>query len=185
MQFSTKKDLREKVKTLLRSQEEEKRLEKSLLIKNKLLNMDVFQRASNILFYASFDGEVDTFEMIISSIKLGKTVGLPVVKRDGTQLLPRIIHSFERDLEKGPYGIKQPKINPENEMKIIDLVIVPGLAFDKKNYRIGRGAGYYDRFLSALSDKIYTLGLAFDFQIIERLPQIDQHDVPVKHVLTN
>ncbi|MBP9853873.1 MAG: 5-formyltetrahydrofolate cyclo-ligase [Candidatus Omnitrophica bacterium] len=185
MQFNTKKDLREKVKTLLRNQEEEKRLEKSLLIKDKLFNMAVFKDAANILFYASFDGEVDTFEMITSSIKLGKTIGLPAIKKGGVQFSPRIIHNFESDLEQGPYGIRQPKINPENEMKEIDLVIVPGVVFDKNNHRIGRGAGFYDRFLISLSEDVYTLGLAFDFQVIERLPHPDQHDVALKHVLTN
>lgn len=184
MQLNTKRDLREKVKTLLRSQEEEKRLEKSLLIKDKLFNMDVFKNASNILFYASFDGEVDTFEMIKSSLKVGKTVGLPVIEKNNPHILPIVIHNFERDLEEGPYGIKQPKIKPGNEMKRIDMAIVPGIVFDKNNHRLGRGAGYYDRFLSSLPPSIYTLGLAFDFQIIERLP-VEKHDVQLKHVLTN
>lgn len=185
MQFSSKKDLREKVKTLLRSQEEEKRLEKSLLIKDKLFNMDVFKRSSNVLFYASFDGEVDTFDMIIGSLKLGKTVGLPVIEKYNPQILPRIIYNLESDLENGPYGIKQPKNKPENEMKNIDMVIVPGIVFDKDLHRIGRGAGYYDRFLISLPKDIYTLGLAFDFQIVEHLPHIEKHDVQLKHVLTN
>ena len=65
------------------------------------------------------------------------------------------------------------------------MVIVPGLAFDKHNNRLGRGAGYYDRFLSTLPTDIPTVGLAFDFQIIDRLPQQKEHDIPVSHVLVN
>jgi 5-formyltetrahydrofolate cyclo-ligase len=66
----------------------------------------------------------------------------------------------------------------EVPLEDIDLIIVPGIAFDKKNVRLGRGHGYYDRFLCALPNKTRTVGLAFDFQVVEHLPQ-DSHDIPV------
>ena len=66
----------------------------------------------------------------------------------------------------------------------IDLSIIPGVAFDKKNHRLGRGAGYYDRFLSSLPRKIPSIGLAFDFQIVASFP-LQEHDVPVSRVITN
>ena len=65
----------------------------------------------------------------------------------------------------------------------IDLIVVPGVAFDKKNIRLGRGHGYYDRFLSGLPKRTKTIGLAFDFQVLEDLPQ-DPHDVPVSTIIT-
>ena len=67
-------------------------------------------------------------------------------------------------------------------MKDIDAVIVPGLAFDRLNNRLGRGAGYYDRFLSTLPKNVTTVGLAFDFQLTESLPT-EAHDVRLQQVI--
>ncbi|MCK4882744.1 MAG: 5-formyltetrahydrofolate cyclo-ligase, partial [Candidatus Omnitrophica bacterium] len=67
----------------------------------------------------------------------------------------------------------------------LDMVIVPGVAFDKHNNRLGRGGGYYDRFLAALSSEVLTVGLAFDFQMVDSLSSQETHDVPVSCVLTN
>ncbi|MBZ0167358.1 MAG: 5-formyltetrahydrofolate cyclo-ligase [Candidatus Omnitrophica bacterium] len=181
--MSTKEELRKKVLTLLRNQEGKKRLTKSLGILDQLFGRVDFREASSILFYASFDGEVVTHDMIIGALKLGKTVGLPVMEADDCHLSPRVIRDFERDLVAGPYGIRQPRKLPDNEMTHIDMVIVPGVVFDKNNHRIGRGAGYYDRFLGNLSDKTTTVGLAFDFQMVDKIPCIEPHDVPVDHVL--
>ena len=67
----------------------------------------------------------------------------------------------------------------------LDLVVVPGLAFDKRNNRLGRGQGYYDRFLKTLPRGVPTIGLAFDFQIVDTIPQRKEHDVAVDCVLVN
>lgn len=183
--MSNKEELREKVLTLLRNQEGEKRLAKSRLIQDRLFDRDDFQEASSILFYASFDGEVATHDMITGALQQRKTIGLPIVEQNGHHLSPRVIQDFERDVVAGPYGILQPRKLPDNDMKHIDMVIVPGIVFDKNNYRIGRGAGYYDRFLGDLPSAAKTLGLAFDFQIIDTIPRIEPHDIPLDHVLTN
>ncbi len=160
-------------------------MEKSRLIKDRLFSRDDFREASSIMFYASFDGEVVTHDMIAEALQKGKTIGLPVVEADGHRLSPRIIHDFERDVVDGPYGIKQPRKLPNNTMEQIDIVIVPGIVFDKNNHRIGWGAGYYDRFLGNLPRTTRTIGLAFDFQIVDEIPRIDPHDVSLDDVLSN
>ena len=182
----TKKELRLKILTLLRNQKEEERLEKSRAIRAKLFEMAEFKKNKTIFFYMPFDGEVDTLNMIKLAKKLGKKIGLPRILRQEKKLLPVFVESFEQ-LEEGPYGIQQPKAAEDNIMDLrnIDMVIVPGLAFDKKNYRLGRGEGYYDRFLKFLPSVTPTVGLAFDFQRIVSLPQIAEHDMPVTHVLSN
>jgi 5-formyltetrahydrofolate cyclo-ligase len=183
----SKKILRERILTLLRNQEEEERLIKSLAISNKLFQMVEFQKAETILFYASFDGEVETFEMMRQTQKLGKTIGLPSIIEDEKRIIPRAVASLDSDLETGPYGIQQPKTDQDstlNESRC-DMVIVPGVAFDKQNNRLGRGGGYYDRFLGSLPQNIFTVGLAFDFQIVDSLSFKENHDVPVSCVLTN
>ncbi len=183
----TKKDLRERILTLLRNQKEEERLNKSLAIGSKLFQMQEFQKAETILFYASFDGEVETFEMMKNAQKLGKIIGLPRIVKSEKKIIPTPVASLEADLEAGPYGIKQSKADPAEALKNdrLDMVIVPGVAFDKQNNRLGRGGGYYDQFLGALPSHIPTVGLSFDFQVVDSLYFKEEHDVPVSYVLAN
>jgi len=187
VQNNTKKVFRERILTLLRNQKEEERLTKSLVIRDKLFKMPEFQGASTVLFYAPFDGEVDTSVMIEQAQKLGKEIGLPKIIREERKIVPTRVEYLGEDLELGPYGIQQPK---EDRTKVlgledIDMVIVPCVALDKQNNRLGRGKGYYDRFLKRLSPDIPTVGLAFDFQMIDLLPQKAEHDTPVSHVISN
>lgn len=172
----------------MRKQKEEERLAKSLVILNKLFKRPEFQKALTVLFYAAFDGEVDTFQMIQRAQQLGKKTGLPYIVRKEKRMIPTVVESIEEDLAIGPYGVKQPKetsraktLSPDD----LDLVIVPGVAFDRHNHRLGRGQGYYDRFLRGLSSQTPTIGLAFDFQIVEHLPPQEEHDVPVSCVLVS
>lgn len=161
---------------------------KSLVILDKLLKKPEFQQALTVLFYAAFDGEVDTFKMMQRAQQLGKKIGLPYIVRKEKRMIPIVVESLDKDLTTGPYGVKQPKeISREKTLSPdgLDLVIVPGLAFDKHNHRLGRGQGYYDRFLRGLSPGTPTIGLAFDFQIVDHLPTPEEHDVPVSCVLVN
>ena len=173
--------------TLLRNQNGEERVTKSLAITNKLFQMVEFQEAETILFYASFDGEVETFEMMKRAQELGKKIGLPRIVENEKKIIPTPVASLKADLATGPYGIKQPKTDPAKAWKsdCFDMVIVPGIAFDKKNNRLGRGEGYYDRFLKTLPSYVPTVGLAFDFQVVDFLSFKEKHDVPVSCVLAN
>lgn len=185
--MNTKKSLREKILTLLRNHKEEDRVAKSRIIFDKLLKLPEFRKALTILFYFPFDGEVNTVEMIKQAQKLGKRIGLPRIMKGKKRIIPAIVHSVEEDLEPGPYGIKQPKRGRLQALDVqtLDMVVVPGVAFDKCNNRLGRGGGYYDRFLKSLSSFTPTVGLAFDFQIVDYLPQQKEHDIPVSRVLVN
>jgi len=172
---------------LLRSQKGEDRLTKSRAIAKKLFSTVEFQEAKTILFYASFDGEVETFNMMKQARKLGKRIALPKILENQRLFVPVLVEDLENDLVDGPYGIKQPNETLTDMVRLgdIDLVLVPGVAFDRHNNRLGRGAGYYDRFLSDLPSQIPTLGLAFDFQVIAILPHQREHDVAVSRVILN
>lgn len=187
LSLSTKVQLRERIVTLLRKQKEEIRLAKSAVICRKLLARDEFRKSRTVLFYAPFDGEVDTFEIMKMALHNGKHICLPKVIRPQKCFLPIAITDLDNDLERGSYGILEPRAELKTicPTENIDSVIVPGVAFDNDNYRLGRGGGYYDRFLSALSDWQWTAGLAFDFQIVDTIPQKEPHDLPVSCVLTN
>ncbi|MCM8792392.1 MAG: 5-formyltetrahydrofolate cyclo-ligase [Candidatus Omnitrophica bacterium] len=177
----TKERLRSKILSILRSQREEERLKKSRIIKNKLFRLDVFKKAKRIMFYLAYDGEVETKEMIAEAIKRGKIIAVPVCRKKEKKIIPCKIGLNTR-FKKGPYGIKKPCKEVPLSVKNLDLVVVPGVAFDREGRRLGRGKGYYDYFLKTLPKKTVSLGLAFDFQLVPRVPVLPQ-DVPVSKVL--
>lgn len=180
-----KSSLREHYLGLLRSQESSKQLEKSLKIAEQLFVLPAFVKAKTVLFYASLPGEVDTLAMITRAIQLKKSVALPNIARDQRKMIPTLIDSTE-GLAKGAYGILEPRFDQSKILDVddIDVVIVPGLAFDRSNNRLGRGAGYYDRFLSTLPETTTTVGVAFDFQIVDTLPT-EGHDIPLDCVIAS
>jgi 5-formyltetrahydrofolate cyclo-ligase len=177
----TKKHLRSKILTRLKTQKEETRDHKSKEIKEKLFRTKVFKKAKVVMFYIAFDGEVNTEEMIKGAKKLGKIVTVPVCKKNRVTLRPCLLHDNTR-LKKGPYGVCEPADKISINPKELDLVIVPGLAFDRKGRRLGRGKGCYDHFLTKIPKEIHSIGLAFDFQILPYVPA-KQHDVNVEKII--
>ena len=158
---------------------------KSAIIKNKLFNEEEFKKEKVVMFYVSLQDEVDTLVMIDEALKAGKRIVVPVILKKEKKLIAGEIHNRLEDLESQHFGIYQPRQDRVKEVPLddIDLVVVPGVAFDRNNIRLGRGHGYYDRFLSGLPKSTKTIGLAFDFQVLEYLPQ-DPHDVPVSTIIT-
>ena len=177
----TKEGIRSKILTCLRKQKEEERQQKSAEIKKKLFLLDVFRMARTAMFYLSYDGEVDTREMIEEARLFGKRIVVPVCIRESCSIRPALLRP-EGVLTKGPYGIREPAAKSFVDIKELDLVIVPGVAFDKDGNRLGRGKGYYDRFLKTLKEDTYTIGLAFDFQILPSLP-VTETDIGVDEVI--
>jgi 5-formyltetrahydrofolate cyclo-ligase len=164
----------------LKAQKEEDRNKKSVTIKKELFRLAVFKRAKRVMFYISFDGEVNTQEMIKEAIELGKAIAVPACGR-GRKIKPCRLSRGMR-LTKGPYGVSEPAVKKPVNLEDLDLVIVPGVAFDKKGNRLGRGKGCYDYFLRKLPEKTPTVGLAFAFQILPHLPTTSD-DVSVEKIL--
>jgi 5-formyltetrahydrofolate cyclo-ligase len=164
----TKRQIRSKILFKLKTQKEEDQKRKSKIIQEKLFRNLLFKKAKRVMFYVSFDGEVNTKEMIKEAQNLGKTVAVPVCRKNRI-LKPCILRQTAK-LKKGPYGIDAPAIKRFIDLETLDLVIVPGVAFDKQGNRLGRGKGYYDRFLNKIPPSTATIGLAFDFQILPSLP---------------
>ncbi|MBU0548087.1 MAG: 5-formyltetrahydrofolate cyclo-ligase [Candidatus Omnitrophica bacterium] len=177
----TKAKIRSKILLVLKTQKEEDRNRKSRVIQNKLLRNKVFKKAKIVMFYIAFGGEVNTDEMIREAKKIGKFICVPVCRKDKETMQPAILKDHSR-LKKGPYGVLEPVSEALVKPEDLDLIIVPGLAFDKKGNRLGRGKGCYDRFLNTLSDNTPSIGLAFDFQILPLIPTTN-YDVSVKQVI--
>jgi 5-formyltetrahydrofolate cyclo-ligase len=145
-----------------------RRSRKSRQIKNKLFRTRVFKKAKIVMFYMPFGGEVNTEDMIKAAQKLGKIVVVPVCVRK-KMMIPCVLKDKGSFL-RGPYGIREPALKEPVDLKNLDLVLVPGVAFDKKGRRLGRGKGYYDRFLPRISQHAVSIGLAYDFQVLPQIP---------------
>jgi len=137
--------------------------------------------------YYPIHSEVDTMDIIKYIISFGWSVYLPTIK--GTEMKYKKFESFD-NLKEGPFGINEPSRG--RIAKSLDVLFVPGLAFDKKGYRIGYGKGYFDKYLSNIKkvrasnkrkNKTIVLGLAFDFQINTQVPR-QEHDVKVDYIIT-
>ena len=177
----TKEEIRSKILLKLSKQKEEDRSIKSCLIKEKLFKQSVFKKAKRVMFYIAMKGEVETKEMIEAAKRLGKIIAVPVCIENRRSLRPALFNSFSH-MKKGPYGVSEPAVSRFIALKDLDLVIAPGLAFDKKGNRLGRGKGYYDRFLSKIPKDTPSIGLAFRLQILPAVP-VNSSDVSVKKVL--
>jgi 5-formyltetrahydrofolate cyclo-ligase len=155
------------------------RTAKSREIEEKLFSLPEFKSAHTVLFFASFRSEVDTGPMIRRALTFGKRVVLPKVS--GTELALYEIADRDKDVSPGAWGIPEPHENRPVGLAEIDLILVPGAAFDEQGNRLGYGAGFYDKLLSAFTKT--TVALAFDAQIVPRVPA-EPHDVPVKKIVT-
>ncbi len=163
-----KQALRTKIALLKKGHSPEALKEKSERIKQLLFQTTEFKASNTILFYASLSGEVQTKGMIEHALSIGKRVALP--KISGERMSLHKISTWD-ELEKNGMGIPEPKANSrEIPLKEIDLILLPGIAFDRTGNRLGRGKGYYDRLLSEADKKVSKIAAAFSFQIVDSVP---------------
>lgn len=181
-----KEQIRKKVLETLRQQKQRERENRSLVIKEKLFRSPEFRSAGVVMFYVAKDYEVDTRPMIRHALQLGKRVAVPVTNVREKRLIASEVLDPEKEFSFGPYGIKQPKREFVREIPIrmLDLIVVPGVVFDRKGSRLGHGLGYYDRFLKGAPKTTPLIGLAFRFQVVDDLPALSSHDVPLTKLIT-
>jgi 5-formyltetrahydrofolate cyclo-ligase len=141
---------------------------KSKLVQEFVINSKEFHPAKVIGAYFAFGSEVKTDLIIERSRMLSKRIVLPRVEEDNITFYEL---SSPKCLIRGRFGIMEPL--PNKRVSEIDLLVVPGIAFDKKGYRLGYGKGYYDRLLSG--KRTFSIGLAYSFQLLENLPH-DRYD---------
>ncbi len=138
-----------------------------------------YQQASTVLLYNSLPDEVYTHDLIEQALTEGKTVLLPVVI-SATEMEIRH-YTGTGDLRISSYGILEPSGEPFTDYRKIDFALIPGMSFDSHRNRLGRGKGYYDRFLPNIP-QAYKLGICFDFQKLDAIPA-DEYDKKVDEVL--
>ena len=180
-----KKEFRKKVISDRNNQNYESLCKNSSIITQKILALDCIKKAKNIMLYLDFNNEVKTDELIVKLLSLGKTVSSPITIKEEKKLIPSQIIDLKDGVKIGAYGIREPKpeCSPEVEVKDIDVVIVPAVAYDKDCYRLGYGGGFYDRFIERLREDAITVGIAFDLQIFDSVPKED-HDAQLDYIIT-
>lgn len=149
----------------------------NVMIKEQLLNSAVYQKAKRLFLYYSTGREVDTHGILKDALRRDICVALPVTAPGGEMVFCR----YTGTLRQGLYDIPEPDSEEELEPFPGDLMLVPGIAFDVQGYRLGRGGGYYDRYLSRYD--IRKLGLCRQRFFLENIPKA-WNDLPVDHVLT-
>lgn len=150
-----------------------------------LAGSDAFARADTVLLYASMQTEPDTGPLARRCLVSGKRLCLPRADWETGQIDPFEVDDWEHGLIQGRHGIREPGIDaPLVQLAEIDLVVVPGLAFDEAGRRLGRGGGFYDRFLERTAGRALAFGLAFDEQVVNEVPA-ESHDASVDAVATD
>jgi 5-formyltetrahydrofolate cyclo-ligase len=161
--------------------------ERSRRIQDRLLSLEEYQRARTICLYAGVKSEVTTLPILVRALEEGKRVALPAC--DGDRLRLVYVTSLDDLAQAGRFGLLEPKPElaaaPERRCPVdaVDLFVVPGVAFDPTGGRIGYGRGFYDRLLVDARLDAARIGLAFDCQMVDRVPA-NPDDVPMHRVLT-
>lgn len=152
----------------------------------RLIAHEVFRDADVILVYLPFRGEVSTKRVVEAALARGKVVAAPVTLKAERKLLPLRLTGHPEELRRGAYGILEPEPSRCEPVPAatLDLVVVPGVAFDLGGGRLGYGGGYYDRFLSTEATGATRAALAFEAQISEEPLPLDPFDVRVDFVFT-
>jgi len=173
-----KNKIRQEIRDLKKHISVEEKKQKSQSIFQQLEKHPAFENAKTIMCYWSMPDEVQTQEFILRWYKKKKIL-LPVVK--GNELELKVFHGIDKMHTGSAFGIQEP-IGPAFQHFLeIDMIVVPGIAFDKERNRLGRGKAYYDKLLK-VAPQAKKIGVCFDFQFIEKVP-VEAHDIAMDEVL--
>ena len=177
-----KESLRRQIREVLKQIAPERRMLDSLKFSAELKVQPFIQSATSILFFAPLPDELDLWPALEEILAEGKIVALPCFDEENQRYLPRRITDLRVELISGRFGIREPEpACIEVPMTDLDLVFVPGVAFDRRGHRLGRGMGFYDRLLADFSGK--KIGIAFDEQLVDTIPA-GKKDVRMDFILT-
>lgn len=163
----------------------QERREKSAAIRRKLWELDDFSSAKNIMIYINFRSEVETLPLVEECLRKNIQVTAPLTIIRPPRLVPYPITDPKKDLRPGYCNIPEPdaaRLTP-HDPGAIDVVLLPGSVFDAYGGRLGYGGGYYDRFLSRDAPQAVRIALAFEDQLVEKVPVLD-HDIPLHYLVT-
>lgn len=180
----SKRELRQTLRQRLADIPRQQMHERSIAACRLLLQQAEYRSADVVMIFLSTPHEVDTTQIALQCWAEGKRVLAPKVSWEQRRMLPIEIHSLTSDVHDGVLGVREPADGLPIPVADLDLVIVPGLAFDGHGNRLGRGRGFYDRFLSHRDLRAVACGLAFEEQVVDEVPH-NEADVGVKMLVTD
>jgi 5-formyltetrahydrofolate cyclo-ligase len=174
--------LRKQIRAALQKNPPAARAVASGQVRAQLKEQAVWKNAESVLFFAPLPDEVDVWPLLEEALTTGKTAALPRFDPQGQNYVTCRVHDLRREIVAGQFGIREPgngcgEIAPHS----LDLILVPGVAFDLAGHRLGRGRGFYDRLLA--DARGIKCGMAFDEQIVEAIP-VEPLDVRMDFILT-
>ena len=178
-----KEELRKEFKKALSGITVQQREQMSNKACKNLVSTRAFQEASGIMFYLALPHEVDTTEAMLEAWQQEKTVVVPRILWHQGHMIPVQINTLEKDMATEHSGLRNPVKGVPVPLEDIDLVVAPGLGFDEKGNRLGRGEGYYDSFFRHNGVKALRCGFAFENQRVKSLPVTD-NDQPIDFLVT-
>jgi|SRR5271155_3571508 len=180
-----KEEIRVRMRKRLALISDKERHERSLATCQMLSCTREFIKSQLILLFLSMETEVETSTLAIKAWEAGKSIAVPRVLWDEKKLEPVEIRSLETTSHRSVPGLREPLQGTLVPLRMIDLIAVPGLAFDIHGYRVGRGKGFYDRFLAQNELRATRVALCFDEQILHERLNPETHDVPVDIIVTD
>lgn len=179
----TKRELRQKLRQLQEATPPELRHERSVAVTRRFLGLGEYTKSETIMIFLSTPAEVDTAQIALQCWSDAKRVLAPRVSWEQRRMLPMEINSLTSDVQPGLFGLREPLEGMPVPVSEIDLVLVPGMAFDEEGNRLGRGRGFYDRFLAHRDFRGITCALAFEAQVVDHVPH-DDRDIRVQMLVT-
>lgn len=184
-----KNQIRTDMKAFLSGLSPADRHARSMAACHQLLATREFKNAQMIMIFMSMATEVETSTVAVRAWQEGKNIAVPQVDWEGHRLFPVEIRSLDvgiRTTKPGVGGgVREPESGTAVPLGMIDLVVVPGLAFDRQGYRVGRGKGFYDRFLAQRDFQGIRCALCFHEQVLSEAIPVEPHDMPMNLVVTD
>jgi len=177
-------ELRHQLRSRITALSDEQRVAKSRSAYHNLIKTDEYKKASVVMIYLPLPHEIDTTAVILHAWQNEKTIAVPKVSWQQRHMIPVEINSLEVGFSTEKGGLKNPITGVPMPFEDIDLVVTPGLGFDRQGNRLGKGGSYYDRFFGSKHLDAKKCGYAFSEQIIDSVP-VEEHDVPVDFIVTN
>lgn len=183
--METKYEIRKNVLNKRNNMLQQEVINNSNIIINKLTNLNEYKNSKVVFIYMSFGNEVVTSELIKRMLTENKRVVIPYTDTKNTVLIPSEVKSLEDDLVLNKFGYYEPEFEKIKlvEPEEFDLIVTPGVAFDKQLNRVGYGKGYYDRILLRKRKDAKAVAVAFEFQVLDEVPA-ESHDIKMDMIIT-
>jgi 5-formyltetrahydrofolate cyclo-ligase len=179
-----KKELRSRIQVLLAALPADDIRAKSRLACSRLIEQEEYRRARTVMLFLPMSAEADTGPIAQAAWRDGKTVLGPHIDWASRTILATEIASLSEGVDTSRLGVPNPKLGRTWRPADIDLIVAPALAIDRRGNRLGRGGGYYDRFLAQEGLRAVACALVFAEQLLDELPHLP-HDRSVDMVVTD